>query len=239
MNLNFDARSVQPTQPLEPIPANWYPVVISDEAPKEVNGKPNNWYLGLVMEVIDGQYKGRKLFHNLNLGSDSEAAIGFANRDLSAICYVTNRFVLSEATGGTAALRNIPFQALVNVENGRNNVKGFKDIQGNDPGKTGGAPGAPAAAPAYAAPPPAAPGGWAPPPAAAAPAFTPAPAPAWAPPPPTQAPAPAYAPAPAAAPAWAPTGTPAPAAPAQAPAAAPWTPAPAAAGTAPVPPWAR
>lgn len=232
MNINFDSRTIAPSQPMEPVPEGWYPVVISDEEQKAVAAKPQCWLLSLTMEIIDGPMKGRKLFTNLNLGNDNQQAVEIAGRELSAICHVTGQFVLNDQTGGTAALKGKPFMVKAVVENSRNTVKGYKDMQGNDPGKTGGQAHAPVAAPV--APP------QAPAPAAAAPAWGAPQQPqqpqqaAW------NAPAPAApgawnAPAPAAAPGpWA-GGAPTAAAPATAPAQPAW-----AAQAAPMPaaaPW--
>lgn len=259
MNINFDSRSVAPSQPMEPVPEGWYPVVIAEEEQKGVANKPQCWFLSLVMEIIDGPAKGRKLFANLNLGNDNMKAVEIAHRELSAICHVTGQFVLSEQTGGTAALKGKPFMVKVIVSESRNEIKGYKDMMGNDPGKTGGqgahapaAPVAPPAPPAMAPQAPAAPAWGAQPaapqqpqqpqqPAWGAPAQQPQPqqfAPQQAP---QQPAAPAWgAPQPAqaapGAPAWG-GGAPAPVA-APAPAAAPaW--APAAGGAPQQAPWAR
>jgi hypothetical protein len=195
MNINFDARQVQPSQPMEPVPEGWYPVVLADEEQKAVKDKPHLWLLAMTYEIIDGPMKGRKVMDNLNLGSDNQQAVEIAGRTLSALCHVTGQYVLNEQTGGTAALKGKPFQIKVTIEGAYNRIKGYKDMQGNDPGKTGatGGPAAPAAAPPQA------------PPLAAAPA------PAWGAPPAQQAqPAPV-----AAGPAWS-------APPAQQPAQSPW-----------------
>jgi hypothetical protein len=229
MNLNFDSRGVAPAQPMEPVPEGWYPVVISDEEPKQVKDKPHSWYLSLTMDIIDGPMKGRKLYANLNLGNDNQQAVEIAQRELSAICHVTHQYVLNEQTGGTAALKGKPFMVKAVVEASRNAIKGYKDMQGNDPGKTGGQTAAPAPA-APPTPPPSQPQAYAP--AAAQPS-----APAWSPQPAAAAPQPPqFGPPGGVAPAWG--GAPAPAAPPQ-PAAAPaWSPQPAAAAPS-APPWAR
>jgi len=140
MQINFSTQGIAPMQPMEPVPEGWYQVMIVDEEPKAVANKPQSWYLALTLEVIaaaDGnpQFKGRKGYVNLNLGNDNIQAVEIAQRELSAICHVTGRHVIQD----TAQLKGVPFQAKFVIDGNRNVIKGYKDMQGNDPGKTGGA----------------------------------------------------------------------------------------------------
>jgi hypothetical protein len=146
MQINFNAQSVQPQQPIEPVPEGWYPVLLKSLEPKPVKDKPQCYFLAGELEITDGQYRGRKLFINLNVGNDNPQAVEIAFRELSAICHVTGKYVI----GDTNELLNIPFQAKAVVDGNRNTVKGYKDTQGNDPGKAGAgsAPAQPVAAPA-------------------------------------------------------------------------------------------
>ncbi len=167
MQLQFNAQTVEPQQPMEPVPEAWYPVILKTLEPKSVKDKPNSWYLAGEMDIIDGPGKGRKLFTNLNIGNENPEAVRIAQRELSAICYVTGRYVIAD----TNELLNIPFMVKAVVANGRNEIKGFKDMAGSDPGKVGGTAAAQPVAAAPVAMPPvaAAPQQWQAP-AAAAPA---------------------------------------------------------------------
>ncbi len=228
VTLNFDATNVQPAAALDPIPSGWYNCIMigSEMKPTE---KPGGMYLETTNEVIDGAYKGRKVFDRLNLQNSNPVAVEIAYKQLSAICHAVGVIQVANSQ----QLHNRPMQvkvslraAGVNQSNGtaydaNNEVKGYKAIE------AAGAPVAPVAPPV---PPVAAAPAWAPP-AAAAPVAA---APAWAPPP--------AAPAPAAPPAWAPppAAQPVAAAPvAAAPGTPPWA-VPAAVAGAPVaPPWAK
>lgn len=92
--LNFDANTVEPaTGRFELLPIDDYLAVISESAMKDTkklmaNGKPGK-YLSLVFTVIDGEYKDRKVFTNLNLVNDTEETVNIAQKDLSAICRAT------------------------------------------------------------------------------------------------------------------------------------------------------
>jgi hypothetical protein len=221
--LNFDSTNVPVAQALDPIPAGWYPcAIVASEVKPTGNGQ--GAYLELEEEVIEGPYKGRKVYDRLNLQNLNPIAVEIAYKTLSAICHAVNVIQVADSS----QLHNRPLMVKValrsagmgkdnQMHEASNEVKGYKAM-GQDA-----APAAPAA-PAFAPPPAAAPA------APAAPAWQPpAPAAPAAPAFPAPAPAPAAAPvAPAGAPPWAAAAQPA------APAAAPAMPvAPAA------PPWAK
>ena len=81
----FNAHTVEPNESFDPVPAGEYLCIItaSDDRPtKSGNGS----YLELEFEVIDGPYKGRKLWDRLNLANPNEMAVKIARATLSAIC---------------------------------------------------------------------------------------------------------------------------------------------------------
>lgn len=204
MNFNFDARTVAPAIGLEPVPEGWYKVVA-----RKSNMKPtkagDGGYLELVLEVIEGAFTGRQLFWNLNLFNQSQQAVEIAYKQLSAVCHVTGVYQVSAQSGQdnvVPMLHNIPFMvhAIIQQTNqgSLNNIRGCKDVYGNDPGKQGQGQPQPQPAPAAiaAALPPGqmAPASWQ---APTAPAGAPVAQPGWqAPGAPAAAPAPAPGPAP-------------------------------------------
>lgn len=132
--LNFDANTVAPSAPLEPIPAGWYNVSVvgSEMKPTKTQG---NAYLELELQVIDGQYAGRKVFDRLNLHNTNAVAAEIAYRTLSAICHATGVIQVADSQ----QLHGIPLQAQVSLREGRtegektygpsNEVKGYKAIE--------------------------------------------------------------------------------------------------------------
>ena len=243
MQYNFNASQYAPLQPQDAMPEGWYSVIIKEvtQVPVQNKNPQFNWMAKFVIQVIEGQFQGREVINNLNLVNESAKAAEIANRELSSISHVTGKYQFQDLR----ELCNIPFKAFIAIREypAKNNpsemrkgneITGYKDMMGNDPGKTG-ATGAQAAGMQQPIP-PAAPPMQQPPaqqyaPPAAAPAAGPGPG---------QWPAPAGAP-PAGAPQWPPQGQQAqppaqqyapPAGPAPTPAPAPggqW-PAPAAAG---------
>ena len=83
--LNFDSNDVEPTGNFESLPLGEFLVVISASEMKPTkNGEGQ--YLQLTYDLIDGEYKGRKVFDRLNLVNKNEQAQEIAQRSLSAIC---------------------------------------------------------------------------------------------------------------------------------------------------------
>jgi len=85
VQLNFDANEVEPLGSFEPLPVGEYIVVISSSEMKDAS-TGRGQYLQLVYDVIEGDYKGRKLFDRLNLVNESTQAQEIAQRALSSIC---------------------------------------------------------------------------------------------------------------------------------------------------------
>ena len=87
--LNFNANEVEPSTGYEPIPAGKYAAVITDSEMKPTK-TGNGQYLELAFEVIEGDYRGRKVWARLNLENPNSQAVQIARADLSAICRAVN-----------------------------------------------------------------------------------------------------------------------------------------------------
>ena len=190
--IDFNATGVQPTELYEAIPAGWYNVIVDQSEMKPAKAE-GNWYLEVRLNILDGQYTGRKLFARMNLRNQNPKAQEIAYRELAGLCQAVGRMQV----GDSAELHNQPLKVKIKVRAAQGEYEAANEVQvyANINAQTGPAAGPAAAAPWAAAggavtPPPAAPAqAWqAPAPAAPAPAYAP-PAPAYAPPP-----APAYAP---------------------------------------------
>jgi len=73
-----------PPMDFEPIPAGWYPTVITSGEWKDVRN--NGRMLVLAAEVVDGQHKGRKCWNNFNLVNANPKAVSIAKGTLGALC---------------------------------------------------------------------------------------------------------------------------------------------------------
>lgn len=122
----FDARTVEPNQGFDAIPAGDYPAVIIDSKMKPTkDGKGQ--YLELQLQILNGPFQNRKLFDRLNLVNASEKAVQIAKGTLSAICRAVNVLTPNDS----AELHNKPLTVKVAVGkddkgNPNNDVKGYK-----------------------------------------------------------------------------------------------------------------
>lgn len=67
-----------------PLPAGWYTAMIGKSEMKD--SSKGGKFLKLEIDIVDGQFKGRKVFHNLNLVNANPQAVEIAKKDLASIC---------------------------------------------------------------------------------------------------------------------------------------------------------
>ena len=140
-SLNFNAANVAPATRPGPIPKGTYlaHVIESDLQPlKSGNGEA----LKLVFEVIDGDYKGRKVIERLNIVHTNAQAQNIAQSQLSALCHAIQVIELRDS----AMLHYKPVRISVTIReqagyDPQNSVNGFEPAGGAMPAHT------PAAAP--------------------------------------------------------------------------------------------
>lgn len=150
--INFNAHNVKPNEGRDPLPSATYPVVIVDTVEKP-NSKGTGTYLEIKMQVIGGEFNGRFVYDRLNLNNPNQQTMDIANSTLSAICWSTGRMQITD----TRELHGAPFQAIV-IKKKRsdmpdvdtNEVRGYKDQHGKDPGGLAGNVAQPSAQPAWA-----------------------------------------------------------------------------------------
>ena len=125
--LNFDAREVKPSAAPDPIPAGKYLVEISESEMKETKNKDGS-YLELVFTVVDGEYRGRKIWDRLCINHPNAKTVEIARANLSAICHAVGVLQPQDS----AQLHGLPLVVGVrlkkNEQNGDmyNEVKGYK-----------------------------------------------------------------------------------------------------------------
>ena len=106
--LNFNANEVEPSTGYEAIPAGKYQAVIVDSEMKS-NKAGTGEYLQLEFEIIEGEYKNRKVWTRLNLNNPNPDAVRMARADLSAICHAVNVI----QPGDSVELHNLPLTITV------------------------------------------------------------------------------------------------------------------------------
>ena len=131
---NFDATTVAPTASFAPIPAGMYLAHITESDLVSTKDGSGNM-LKLTFEILDGQFKGRKIWNNLNVQNQNQDTMKWALADLSAICHATGNIKLQDS----AALHFKPLKIKVNISeakggyDARNNIKGYESANGAMP----------------------------------------------------------------------------------------------------------
>jgi len=101
----FDAQSVEPNDSFDPLPnGDYLCIIVSSEMKPTKAG--DGAYLELELQVLEGQYTGRKLWDRLNLNNSNETTVWIARGALSSIA--TPPPPPMPAPGGPAM---IPFSA--------------------------------------------------------------------------------------------------------------------------------
>lgn len=156
----FDANSVEPSAPMEVIPAGKYVVQIIASEMKETKSGSGE-YLNLEMEILEGAMAKRHLFDRLNLINPNTQAAEIAERTLSAICHAVGQLQVSDSE----QLHFKPMMVDVRVKpagpdkggvmrDAQNEIRGYSPVTGARPApqvSTAPAKATPAPAPAPAA----------------------------------------------------------------------------------------
>lgn len=153
----FDPNAV-PESEFAAIPAGEYPAVIVDSDMKPTKSGTGK-YLELVHQVIDGPYKGKKVWSRLNLINSNAQAVQIAQQNLAEI---QRAIGLVQTISDSQLLHNRPCVIRVefvpsDIAKGRksdsNEIKAWKSIGGAAPMNAAPPMAAANAAPAAAAPP--------------------------------------------------------------------------------------
>lgn len=94
---SFDATTVDPTSSFDPLPNGKYRVHATESEVKPTN-KGDGRYMQIVWEVLDGPYKGRKLWDRINVENPNATCQEIGQRALSAVCHATGVLRLSHSS---------------------------------------------------------------------------------------------------------------------------------------------
>ena len=123
-DLNFDATEVDPASSFEPIPAGKYKAqIVASEIRPTKDG--TNKYLWLELEILDGEYAGRKVWDRLSLWHDNQQAQEIAKRTLSAICHATGKLRIKMAE----ELHDLPLIVSVKVRPPQNGFEANNEVR--------------------------------------------------------------------------------------------------------------
>jgi hypothetical protein len=130
---NYNPDEFEPLGSFEPLPVGDYVVVIESSEKKKAGTGDRNFYLQFVYNVIEGDFKGRKVFDRLNVENESEQAQTIAKRALASICIATGQ----HHPRNTEELHDKPFMVNVAIRPAKgdygpsNSIKGYKMANGD------------------------------------------------------------------------------------------------------------
>lgn len=149
----FNPMAVDPSQGTSSLPLGRHKVVI-ESGSVEPTKNNDGGFLQFNLRIEEGDFKGVTGVDRLNLYNNSVKAVEIAQKRLSAYCHVTGQFQLGADGCDVSVLFNIPFyievtpQKLTKEQEDAKargetvtpytEIKKLFDINGNEPGKSGG-----------------------------------------------------------------------------------------------------
>ena len=143
---SWDASSEEQMGDFSPVPEGKYLAQILSGEWKNTSAG-NGQYLELVFEILQGEYRGRRVWARLNLKNPSADAVRIAKQEMSSICHATG--ILRPS--GVPALLNIPLLINVKLRKREDNGQMTNEIKGYESKPRVAAAPAPAAPPAMVA----------------------------------------------------------------------------------------
>lgn len=124
--LDFDATQVEDDVSFDVIPAGKYVMVITDSQMKLTKAGDGE-YLELTAEIIEGEHKGRRVWHRINRKNKNPKAVAIGDRTLKSICVATG--VMRPHDSSDLHMRPFVANVVVNPAQGpysaTNEIKAF------------------------------------------------------------------------------------------------------------------
>lgn len=93
----FNAEEHQPLDGFEVMPAGDYMASIVESEIKPAKSGQST-YLELVWEILDGEFKERRVWHRIMITHSSSKAVAMGKRKLSSVCHALGVLQLSDST---------------------------------------------------------------------------------------------------------------------------------------------
>ena len=97
----------------EPLPRGDYTAMITDSVVKTTKAGTGE-FIALTMEIIDGSYSGRKIWHNVNTKNPNPTAANIGAADLTR--YFRSCGLDMQRGSDTTTLYNIPFKLTLGID---------------------------------------------------------------------------------------------------------------------------
>jgi len=123
--LNFDASQVDPSIPFEAVPSDKYIAEITKSELKATKAGDGS-YLEIEYTILEGEYRGRKVWDRLCLNHQTQRTVEIARANLSAICHAVGVMKPRDSS----ELHHIPL--MINVKTRKDDSTGniFNEIRG-------------------------------------------------------------------------------------------------------------
>ncbi|MEY5099058.1 MAG: Alteromonas phage vB AcoS-R7M [Pseudomonadota bacterium] len=141
-NFNASAHTPAATPTRSPLPKGTYAAIVMDSDIKPTKAG-NGQYIELTLQIIDGQFAGRRIWDRLNISNPNKQAEDIALAQLQSLCQAVG----VENMTDTFQLHDRPFSVSVDIDRkdpDRNRVVSYMSSGWSG----GGAPAAPRPAPA-------------------------------------------------------------------------------------------
>jgi hypothetical protein len=129
-NFVFDATTVEPSAPSGPIPAGTYLAHVIESDLKQLKSG-NGTGLSLTFQILDGEFKNRRVWTNLNVQHTNIEAQKIGQQQLSTLCHLLGVPKLT----ATEQLHNKPVKIRVKIRQDatygdKNEVAGYEAAGG-------------------------------------------------------------------------------------------------------------
>jgi len=134
----FDSGQHDDMNNFDPIPPGAYIAQITGSQIKDTARKDGQ-YISFEFTVLKGEFKGRKIWTNLNIVNPSAMAVEIAQKELATICRACGKAVIQD----TQQLHGIPFEMKVRIVPAKgdyppkNAPTGYAPLAGADAPKNG------------------------------------------------------------------------------------------------------
>jgi hypothetical protein len=129
---NFNASEVEPNTPFDPLPAGKYLVAITASEMKPTKTGDGS-YLQLELTVLDGEFRGRKVWDRLCINHPNATTVKIARGNLSALC----RAVGVMQPRDSVELHNIPLLVTVKCKKRQDTGDLSNEVKGYEPKAAG------------------------------------------------------------------------------------------------------
>lgn len=132
----FDSSRHEDMRSFEPLPADEYLVQITKSEVKDTRDKTGK-YISLEFTVMNGEFKGRKVWTNLNIVNRNPVAVDIAKKELATICRACGKGVIQD----TNQLHMIPILMKLRITPpkgdypAKNEPTGYRSAEGGSQGK--------------------------------------------------------------------------------------------------------